>query len=279
MGSTATEAVDIARSYYNSEDADTFYSSVWGGEDIHIGIYHTESDPIQEASRRTQKRMASKLDRLKPGSRVIDLGSGYGGAARYLARTTGCHVVALNLSEVENQKARELNNQQGLDDRIVVVDGNFEELPYEDSSFDIVWSQDAFLHSPDREQVIREASRVLKQGGEFVFTDPMQSDECPEGVLEPILQRIHLESMASPAYYREKAELHGFRDVEFDEMTIHLERHYMAVLSSTESMEETLRETVSQEYLDGMKEGLQHWIEGAEKNYLAWGVFLFHKSL
>ncbi|MEX2601305.1 MAG: methyltransferase domain-containing protein [Balneolaceae bacterium] len=278
MSSAAEEAVDIARSYYNSKDADTFYSTVWGGEDIHIGIYHTESDPIREASRRTQKRMAGKLDLLKPGAKVIDLGSGYGGAARFLARSTDCHIVALNLSEVENQKARELNAVEGLDSQIDVVDGNFEELPYEDQSFDIVWSQDAFLHSPDREQVLREASRVLKSGGEFVFTDPMQSDDCPEGVLDPILKRIHLESMASPAYYREKAELYGFRDVEFDEMTIHLKRHYSAVLSTMQSMEETLRENVSQEYLDGMKEGLTHWIEGAEKNYLAWGVFLFHKS-
>jgi sarcosine/dimethylglycine N-methyltransferase len=197
---TAHEAVDIARDYYNSEDADHFYSTVWGGEDIHIGIYISDNDPVYEASQRTQERMLKHIDNPGKRSKVIDLGSGYGGSARYLAKRFGCEVTAYNLSEVENERARELNRKQNLDNLIDVVDGYFEELPYDDKEFDLAWSQDAFLHSPDREQVIKEAARVLKPGGEFVFTDPMQSDDCPDGVLQPILDRIHLESMASPGF-------------------------------------------------------------------------------
>ncbi len=271
------DAVDTARDYYNSEDADQFYSTVWGGEDIHIGIYHTEDDPIPEASSRTHSRMIEKAGEPSGSDQVIDLGSGYGGSARFLASRFGCRVVALNLSEVENKRARELNREQKLSDLIDVVDGHFEELPYEDETFDLVLSQDAFLHSPARDKVIREAARVLKPGGSFVFTDPMQADDCPDGVLQPILDRIHLDNMASPAFYRQTAKDAGLTEVEFDELTVHMKRHYAAVLRETEKHEGTLKKKLSEEYLEKMKAGLGHWINGAGKGHLAWGIFHFRK--
>src|SRR5665811_603743 len=88
-----------ARDYYNSSDADNFYFTIWGGEDIHIGLYDHPEEPIFDASRRTVQQMASLLEGLGENSRVLDIGSGFGGASRYLAKNFGCRVVALNLSE------------------------------------------------------------------------------------------------------------------------------------------------------------------------------------
>lgn len=278
MDTADLEAVETARDYYNSEDADNFYSTIWGGEDIHIGIYHSENDSIFDASRRTQERMAEQLESIDSNTSVIDLGSGYGGAARFLAGRFDCNVVALNLSEVENERARSLNREQGLDNRIDVIDGNFEDLPFDDESFGVAWSQDSFLHSPLREQVIRETARVLEPGGEFIFTDPMQADDCPEGVLQPILDRIHLENMASPAFYREVASNCGLQEISFDENTLHLKKHYAAILRKTKEHEDELKYNVSKDYLDNMKEGLEHWVDGAEKGYLSWGIFHFQKE-
>lgn len=278
MSTTNFEAVDVARDYYNSEDADAFYSTVWGGEDIHIGLYQSEGESIYDASRRTQKRMLDHLDTIDAGTRLIDLGSGYGGSARFIANKYGCEVVALNLSEVENDRARTLNREQNLDDLIDVIDGNFEKLPYEEGAFDIVWSQDSFLHSPARDRVIREASRVLKAGGDLIFTDPMKSDDCPDGVLQPILDRIHLDSMASPKFYREVAVDYGLEYVTYDELTEHLERHYSAILEESEKREEELRDQISEEYRQNMKKGLRHWVNGAQQGYLTWGIMHFRKS-
>ena len=278
MSDAKLKAVDIAREYYNSKDADVFYATVWGGEDIHVGLYFSDDDPISVASRRNQERMLDHVKNdLGPESRVIDLGSGYGGSARFLADRYDCRVVALNLSEVENDRARELNRMQRLDHLIHVVDGNFEQIPYDNESFDLVWSQDSFLHSPDREQVIREVSRILKPGGEFVFTDPMQADDCPEDVLQPILDRIHLESLASPDFYRRTASEYGLAEVAFDELTVHLKRHYSAVLDQLTQNEEELKGKVSETYIQNMKKGLGHWINGAESGYLSWGIFHFQK--
>ena len=44
-------AVETAEAYYDSTEADAFYQTIWGGQDIHIGIYHSDAEPVAEASR------------------------------------------------------------------------------------------------------------------------------------------------------------------------------------------------------------------------------------
>jgi sarcosine/dimethylglycine N-methyltransferase len=269
--------VATAREYYNSSDADTFYHRVWGGEDIHIGLYESDEEPIFDASRRTVAHMGDLLGEPGPDAHILDMGAGYGGSARYLASTFGCRVVALNLSEVENERNRDLNRAHHLDRLVEVVDGSFESVPYPDASFDVVWSQDAILHSGNRRQVIREAARLLKPGGVFIFTDPMQTDDCPEGVLEPILARIHLDTLGSPAFYREACAEEGLEELGFEEHADQLPRHYGRVLRETEAREDTLRGEISPEYIERMKKGLRHWVEGGRNGHLTWGIFRFRK--
>ena len=270
--STATET---ARAYYNSEDADHFYSQIWGGEDIHIGCYKTANEPISEASHRTVTTMAERLPNLVPNCHILDIGSGYCGAARYLATTYRANVSALNLSDIENKRARALNAEAGLSALIKVYDGSFENIPFENADttghgFDILWSQDAILHSGNRHQVFAEAYRVLKPGGYFIFTDPMQADDCPEGVLQPILDRIHLNSLGSPSYYRSISTNLGFNIIDFDNKTNQLVTHYQRVLDETEAHTDVLKEKVSTDYIERMKTGLKHWINGGKSGQLTW---------
>ncbi len=266
-----SNAVHTARDYYNSSDADSFYFTVWGGEDIHVGLYDTPDEDIRTASRRTVEQMAAKVA-LGPDDKVVDIGAGYGGAARYLAATHGCQVDCLNLSEVENERNREMNRKQGLDGLVNVTDGSFEDLPYEDNSFDVVWSQDALLHSGDRIRVLQEIARVLKPHGRLVFTDPMAADNCDRAELRPILQRINLESMGAPQFYRRELAKLG-AEVEFDDRTPQLATHYGRVLAELKAHEAELADKVSEEYRTKMKAGLQHWVEGGNGGNLAWGIF------
>lgn len=269
--------VKTTKEYYDSDDAHTFYYTIWGGEDLHLGIYESDDESIFDASRRTITHMASRSKFLNHRARVIDLGGGFSGSARYLAKSYGWEVVVLNLSETENARGRKMNAEQGLDHMIEVVDGSFDTIPYPDESFDIVWSQDAILHSDNREKVLEEVMRVLKPGGEMIFTDPMQADDCPEDVLQPIYDRIHLSSLGSPGFYQQYARKIGFEVVDFEELTPNLTKSYARILEELEKREDEVKHKISQEYIDNMKKGLRHWVDGGNKGYLAWGIFHFRK--
>lgn len=290
-----TETTQTARDYYNSCDADRFYLQVWGGEDIHVGMYREADEPIKRASRRTVDQLADRLNsndlrdqnlgqdlsveinQVGSESIVLDIGSGYGGAARRLVDRFDCRVKCVNVSEAENERNRELNDSAGVSDRIEVIDGTFESLPVGDASVDFVWSQDAILHAGDRRRVLAEVDRVLKPGGRFVFTDPMQSDECPDGVLDDVLARIHLTDFGSPHFYRRTAAELGWKDLGFDDHTDQLINHYARVLEATEEQETELLKSISTSYLTQMKVGLRRWVDGGRNGHLAWGIFLFAK--
>ena len=271
--------VEITQQYYDSPDADAFYHRIWGGEDIHIGIYMGH-EPIKQASKRTVKIMADLVDRpLDAHTRVLDIGAGYGGAARYLAQRFGCKVVCLNLSEVENERNRQKNAELGLDSKIQVLSGNFEAIPLPDASFDLVWSEDALLHSANREQVFREVDRVLRPGGEFIFTDPMMADDCPPEVLGPVLDRIHLPSMGAIATYTRYAERLQWEALRLLPMPTQLPLHYMQVQTELRNRYDELKEHCSEAYLDQMISGLQHWIDAGNRGHLTWGILHYRSGL
>lgn len=267
--------IALARDYYDSTEADDFYRTIWGGEDIHVGLYDETSD-ITAASRRTVERMAHKAGALS-GKHVLDLGSGYGGAARVLAGDYGARVACLNLSAVENERNRALTREAGLDERIAVVDGSFDSVPFEGGEFDLAWSQDAILHAPDRRAVLDEVARVLKPGGEFIFTDPMQADGLPSAeALKPIYDRIHLPDLASFGFYREELSERGFEEVSVEELTAHMRTHYARITEELDARRDELE--ASDAFIDRMLKGLSYWVLGAEGGLLAWGIMHFRKA-
>ncbi len=278
MNSQYSETVDTARDYYNSPDADNFYYQIWGGEDIHIGLYEDLTESIPAASKRTVATMAKQLGTLHRDSRIVDLGAGYGGAARWLAGGIGCHVSCVNLSEAQNVRNRAMNREQGLGKLVEVRDASFEQIPYDDETFDIAWSQDSILHSGDRARVFDEVDRVLKPSGEFVFTDPMQADDCPDGVLQDVLERIHLESLGSFRFYREQAERLGWEEVKILNLSRHLVHHYTRVRHELVRRRDSLQLAVSQQYIDRMIHGLANWIKAGASGYLTWGILHFRKT-
>ena len=275
---TYSREVETARNYYNSTDADRFYATIWGGEDIHIGLYERDTDTITEASRRTVEKMASLVEGLNEKTRVVDIGSGYGGSARYLTKTFGCHVGCLNLSETQNQRNREINKRDQVSLAINVIDGSFENIPVPDNSVDLVWSQDAILHSGDKAKVMEEVSRILVKGGQFIFTDPMQSASCTTTALQPILNRIHLDSLGSIQTYKTMLESLGFEEIQILNLSEQLSNHYSRVLEEIKTKQWNLVRVCSEDYIEKMKVGLEHWIAGGMTGNLQWGILHFRKK-
>jgi len=269
---------DTTEAYYDSSEADSFYAHIWGGEDIHIGIYQGEGDEVAKASARTVDRMASRLEGLGAGDHVLDIGAGYGGAGRALAARYGCRVDCLNLSKVQNDRNERLTEEAGLQDRVRVIHASFEDVPGPADAYQVVWSQDAILHSGNRRQVLREVARVLAPGGQFIFTDPMQTDDCPPDVLQPVLDRIHLDTLASPGFYREELAKLGFEEIDFVAMPEQLRNHYASVRRELLGQRDEMVQRSGEDYVNRMLQGLGHWVDAADQGYLTWGIMHFRST-
>src|SRR5699024_3737943 len=138
--SVQTEAERVAQAAYDNPDAEVFYSQIWGGNDIHLGVYTTPGESIGTARLRTMDRMADKIQ--QDGiDHIMDLGAGYCGAARFLHERFDADVLAVNLSREQNQRAESLNRDAGVHDQITVAEASFNDVPAPNGSVDLVWSQ------------------------------------------------------------------------------------------------------------------------------------------
>ncbi|NEO69667.1 class I SAM-dependent methyltransferase [Moorena sp. SIO3H5] len=275
MNTTYSEAVKTAQTYYDGPETDRLYATFWGGEHITYGIYKSSDEPIHDASKRTVETIAQTLENLAPDSRVIDIGAGYGGAARYLAKTYGCSVCCLNLSERQNQRNRQLNQEQNLAHLVEVTQGSFEDIPYPDNSFNIVWSQDAILHSSDRTQVFEEIKRVLQPGGELIFTDPMQKETCPPGLLQPAFDRLGIKDMGSYRFYSQTAQELGFEELHFIDLSENVPTHYRRFGEEVRVRYQEVVRMSSTEFVDKTLKSIEPWIEYYQKGYMQWGILHF----
>jgi len=274
------QSIIKALEHYENPDADRIYLRVWAGEDIHIGIglYETPGDTVYDACRRTVAKMAAMLSPRGLGTRGLELGSGYGAAARYLAKELGFHIDCLNLSLVQNKQNRQINQARGLEDRIRVVEGSFEDIPFDAASYEFVWSQEAFIHSANRRRVLEEVNRVLKSGGDFVFTDLIQHEDAPPEALEPVLARFHLDSLGTVRFYREAAIEIGWRELQVIDLSNNLVTHYEGLLQELERRYENLLDEFSEEYLEEVRHGMQVWVSAGKEGNFKWAMFHYRNS-
>ncbi len=156
---------------YDRWTSDRLLERLWG-EHVHLGHY---GDPPGRIDFRAAKAAFvhelvrwSGLDRLPPGSRLLDVGCGIGGSARILARDYGFDVLGISISPGQIERARQLT-PTGLSCRFAVMDAL--DLQLEPDSFDAVWSVEAGPHMPDKQRYADELLRVLAPGGHLVVAD------------------------------------------------------------------------------------------------------------
>jgi ubiquinone/menaquinone biosynthesis C-methylase UbiE len=114
-----------------------------------------------------------------PGDALIDIGSGLGGPARYLAEVCGCRVSGIDLTADFVTAASELTRRVGLADRADFRQASALDLPFPDAGFDLAWSQNVAMNIADRPRYYAEMYRVLKPGGRAGIQDVAQGPGGP----------------------------------------------------------------------------------------------------
>lgn len=128
------------------------------GEQIHVGGFKSSMELATRAG-------------IREGMHGIDLCSALGAGCRFLAKNFGVTMVGYDGTTTMINKAIERTAQEGLADKISYKLGDVTSIPFDDSTFDFVWGEDAWCYVDDKDKLIAEAARVLKPRGLLVFTD------------------------------------------------------------------------------------------------------------
>jgi cyclopropane fatty-acyl-phospholipid synthase-like methyltransferase len=168
----------------------------------------------------------AKMLGLDATSRLLDIGSGVGGPARYLAARTGCSVVGVELQADLTEAAAELTSRVGLSDRVRFVVGDFVDKHREGHgdlaavSFDHFISQLVFLHIPQRKPLLDACFSSLKPGGTFLIEDFAQVGASFTAEEERQLKTgVHAHCVTPVSEYIGALEAAGFVDVEAEDLT------------------------------------------------------------
>ena len=121
----------------------------------------------------------AKLAGITADMSVLDVGSGVGGPARFLAAAYGCRVTGVDLSEPFVDAARYLTERTGQSGQVSFESGSALALPFDDGRFDAALLQHVAMNIADRTRLYREIRRVLKPGGRFATFDVVRKGGEP----------------------------------------------------------------------------------------------------
>ena len=159
-----------------------------------------------------------KLAAITAEMSVLDVGSGIGGPARFLAETYSCRVMGVDFSEPFVDAARYLTERTQQSGRVSFETASALELPFGDGHFDIVLLQHVAMNISDRARLYREVRRVLKSGGRFATFDVVVNGGDPHYPV-PWARTPATSFLLTAAATREAIEPAGFRTLAWQDDT------------------------------------------------------------
>ena len=156
--------------------------------------------------------------RLASSMNVLDVGCGIGGPARYMAFTSGCRVTGIDLTEAFVVAARELTARCSMSDRVDFEVGNALAMPFKDARFEAAACQYVAMNIVDKSGLLREILRVLKPGGQLMFSAIVAGTGEPHYPL-PWAREPAVSFLVSPDALRKLFEESGWQVLEWTDET------------------------------------------------------------
>ena len=160
----------------------------------------------------------AKLIGITADMSVLDVGSGVGGPARFLAATRGCRVTGVDLSEPFVDTARYLTERTGQSGQVSFEVASALELPFDDARFDAALLQHVAMNIADRARLYREIRRMLRPGGRFATFDVVLNSGEPHFPV-PWARTPATSFLLTAAATREAIEPAGFRTLAWQDDT------------------------------------------------------------
>src|SRR5579863_5131757 len=158
------------------------------------------------------------LAKLNPGDVVLDLGSGGGIDVLLSAKRVGPTGKAYGLDMTDEMLALAMENKRKAGvNNVEFLKGEIEHIPLPDNSVDVVISNCVINLSADKDQVLREAFRVLKPGGRFAVSDVVTRGAMLPEIRKNVLLWVGCVAGAlEETEYRSKLAAAGFEQIELE---------------------------------------------------------------
>jgi SAM-dependent methyltransferase len=154
-----------------------------------------------------------------PGERLLDIGSGVGGPARWVAAKCLCHVTGVDLTPEFCEAARALNKACGMTDRVTILEGSALDLPVPDAAFDRAYSQNVIMNIADKPRFYGEAFRALRPGGVLALSNVCAGEAGEPYFPVPWATTSETSFLATVEQTRADLEAAGFDIVSFEDTT------------------------------------------------------------
>lgn len=157
--------------------------------------------------------------KINQSTHVLDLCCGLGGPARYLAYHHGCRVTGVDMNTDRLAGAVRLTERTKLQDRVLFHHANALQTGLADETFDVIVSQEAFCHIPDKKTLIAECVRLLKPGGRIVYTDILARNSMTNEIRSRLENEMVFSELSTLEQYCHLLEGKGCQVVEVEDLS------------------------------------------------------------
>ncbi|MGW1076469.1 class I SAM-dependent methyltransferase [Streptomyces sp. NPDC002537] len=221
------------------------------GFNLHIGYFDDEAPGTDPKERHTEVMIEAA--ELTAGSRLLDVGCGFGRPAVRAAQVTGARVVGVNVSAEQVRQGEKLAAEAGVTGQVTFEQADGMALPYPDRSFDAVWASEAIMYMSDRPKALREIARVLVPGGRFVLSDYAERTVLSAEQRAALQEGFTVEALPTLDGYRQLLLDAGFEIGRFEDATPHLHRSAARIPEVLDEKYAYIAERGGQEFADGFK--------------------------
>ena len=230
------------RDFYDSSS--DLWEKTWG-EHMHHGYYGADGQ-VEENHYQAQVDLIEELlgwGGIQKPVRILDMGCGIGGSSLHLARKYNAEVVGITLSPRQVARARERAAEAGLSDRVTFAVADALQPPFENRSFDLIWSLESGEHIPEKKKLVQTCHDLLAPGGCFLMATwchrpvPPAVQLSEKELLERICSAYHLPSMVSIESYAALCREIGFESVQVADWSVAVAPFWNAVVKSVFRMQ------------------------------------------